>query len=124
MALNQGAADTDDMHDGEHPRFGEICFLDRAVIGKKTLHCRIPAKTRRRQRGDQRVDPTAVELVRQRRASGNRLQFDSAGSSSLTRASRPGSSSPPLRHFTSAARTPYWSCRMPLIHTAAVIAYS
>ena len=48
----------------------------------------------------------------------------SAGRLSGTRGSRPGCSSPPLRHFTSAARTPYSSCRMPRIHTAAVIWYS
>ena len=35
-----------------------------------------------------------------------------------------GGSSPPVRHCTSCARTPYSSCRIPRIHTGAVIWYS
>ncbi len=53
-----------------------------------------------------------------------RVTRNFAGSSSFSFSSRPGSSSPPVKYSTLAGSTPYSSCRMPRIHTGAVIWYS
>ncbi len=47
-----------------------------------------------------------------------------SGRSSPSFSSRPGSSSPPVQYSQPAGSTPYSSCRMPRIHTGAVIWYS
>src|SRR6266704_249711 len=52
------------------------------------------------------------------------LSLNFAGSSSSSFSSRPGSSSPPVQYSQPAGSTPNSSCRIPRIHTGAVIWYS